>query len=113
MSLDAYIDYKDPSRPTWTHPFCFQSVLRDYWWPLARKHQLQTLERLETLFVYDRDEAEQVIREFRVLENLLRQPDRAGVPEGVDEYMLERLAIVVKAFEGAVAEWDNVRCLAI
>jgi hypothetical protein len=113
LSLDAFIIYKDPSRADWTHPFCFQSVLRDYWWPLAVEHGLELLQRLETLSVDDREEAEQLIRECRAAEKLLREPGHAGVPEGTEGYMLERLDIVVRAFEGALAEWQDVKQLVI
>ena len=72
MSLDVCIKYKDASRPEYRHPFCFQSTLRNYWWPLAEKHGLETLQRLECLLIRDRAEAEQLVRELRVVENLLQ-----------------------------------------
>jgi hypothetical protein len=111
VSLDVGIQYKNPSRPDWSYPFCPQSVLRDYWWPLARKHGLHTLERLECLCIEDQDEAEQMMREFRVLERVLRGQDHGGVPERIAHGMLERLAIALTAFESALAEWDAVKML--
>jgi hypothetical protein len=113
MSLDVCIKYKDPSRPEYWHPFCFQSVLREQWWPLAEKHGLETLQRLECLFIEDRAEAEQLVRELRFVENLLKSPDRGGVPEGTAQYMRDRLGILLPVFDSALAEWDNVKELSI
>ena len=113
MSLDVCIKYKDASRPEYRHPFCFQSTLLKYWWPIAEKHRLETLQRLECLFIEERAEAEQLVRELRVVENLLKSPDHGGVPERAAEYMLGRLAILLPVFDGAIAEWDNVKELSI
>lgn len=113
MSLDVCIKYKDSSRPEYWHPFCFQSTLRDYWWPIAEKHRLETLQRLECLFIEDRAEAEQLVRELRFVENLLKTSDRGGVPERAAEYMLERLATLLPVFDDALAEWENVKELSI
>jgi len=81
MALDVYIKYKDPARPEYLHPFCFQSTLLKFWWPIAEKHGLETLRRLECLLIEDRAEAEQLVRELRFVENLLKAPDRGGVSE--------------------------------
>jgi hypothetical protein len=113
MSLDLCIKYKDASRPEYWHPFCFQSVLREQWWPLAERHGLETLQRLENLFVEDRTEAEQMVRELRFVENLLKAPDHAGVPQATAQYMLDRLAILLPVFDGALSEWANVKELSI
>lgn len=113
MSLDVCITYKDSSRPEYWHPFCFQSTLREYWWPLAGKHGLDMLQRLECLFIEERTDAEQLVRELRFVESLLKSPDRGGVPEGAARYMLDRLAILLPVFDAALAEWDNVKELSI
>ena len=113
MSLDVCIKYKDPARPEYWHPFCFQSTLLKYWWPLAGKHGLQTLQRLECLFIEDRAEAEQLVRELRFVENLLKSPGRGGVPERAADYMLDRLAVLLPVFDHALAEWDHVKELSI
>jgi hypothetical protein len=80
MALDVRIRYKDSSRPEYWHPFCFQSTLLKFWWPIAEKHGLETLRRLECLLIEDRAEAEQLVRELRFVENLLKAPDRGGSP---------------------------------
>ena len=113
MSLDVCIKYKDSSRQEYWHPFCFQSTLRDYRWPIAERHRLETLQRLECLFIEDRAEAEQLIRELRFVESLLKTPDRGGVPKRAAEYMLGRLNVLLPVFDAALAEWENVKQLSI
>ena len=113
MALDVRIRYKDSSRPEYWHPFCFQSTLLKFWWPIAEKHGLETLRRLECLLIEDRAEAEQLVRELRFVENLLKAPDRGGVSERMAEYLLDRLAILLRVFDGAIAEWDNVKELSL
>ena len=113
MSLDVCIKYKDPSRPEYWYPFCPQSVLREQWWPLAEVHGLAQLQRLECLFIEDRAEAEQLVRELRFVENLLKTSDRGGVPEGTATHMLDRLAIVLPVMDAALADWDQVEELSI
>ena len=113
MALDVYIKYKDPARPEYRHPFCFQSTLLKFWWPIAEQHGLETLRRLECLLIEDRAEAEQLVRELRFVENLLKAPDRGGVSERTAQYTLDRLAILLRVFDGAIAEWDNVKELSL
>jgi hypothetical protein len=108
MSLDAHIHYKDPARETWSHPFCNQSTLNEFWWPIAKKHGLELLQQMECLFVRERSIAQEMVREFRFVEGLLRGPERAGLSQEDAEIVLKRLQITLDAFEGALAEWENV-----
>ena len=43
------IKFKDPAREAVHHPFSFQSVMREFRWPIAEQLQLPTLQRLEVL----------------------------------------------------------------
>ena len=113
MALDLCIRYKDPFRPESWYPFSLQSVLIKHWWPLARTQGLEMLQRLECLFIQDRAEAEQLIREFRFVETLLKSPDHGGVPEGVARDMLDTLATLLPLLDVALAEWDNVKELSL
>jgi hypothetical protein len=113
MSLDVNIKYKDPQREDYTHPFSFQSVLREQWWPLAKKHELETLQRLECLVIENRADAVQLVDELRFVEKLLMSDDHGGVPEDKASYILERLGLLWPVFDEALAEWDNVKRLSI
>ena len=113
MSLDVSIKYKDASRPEYRQPFSFQSTLENFWWPTAKKHKLETLQRLESLFIEDRPEAEQFVRELRFVENLLKAPDRGGASDRMADYLLDQLALLLPVFDQALAEWDNVEELSI
>src|SRR5262245_58519563 len=102
MAVSVTIEYKDPAREALDHPFSRQSVMREFWWPIADRLQLPTLQRLETLWITERDEAERLVAELRVVEQHLRQHD-AG-----NEYVLTRIGQVVPLMEQAIAEWHQV-----
>jgi hypothetical protein len=84
-----------------------------YWWPLAKKLRLDTLARIESLIIEDCDEAGKLVRELRVVEDLLRTPGQADVPAEDAEYMLLRIGQVAPLIEAAIAEWDAVECLSL
>jgi hypothetical protein len=113
MSLSVSIEYKDSARSPFTYPFCPQSVLTRHWWRFARQYNLDVLGRLEDLFIVDGAEAEQLIRELRFVESLLREPGQIEVPEIEPEGILGRLAVILPALDGAIAEWENVRQISI
>ena len=113
MSLDLMIEYKDANREAYYHPFSFQRVLRECWWPLAERLGLETLQRMECLFITDRQEAEQLLGEFRVVQRRLQQPSQTDVPPDDAAYMLQRLGEILPAVEQAIANWDQVKELSL
>jgi len=113
MSIDLVIEYKDPDRKAFYHPFSAQQVLRECWWPLAERLGLETLGRMEDLFITDRAEAELLLAEFRVVQNRLQQPGQTEVPPDDAAYMLLRLGMILPAIEQAITEWDQVKELSL
>jgi len=107
MSVSVMIEYKNPAREALHHPFSFQSVMREFWWPIAEQLGLPTLQRLEVLWITEREEAERFVAELRVVEEYVRQPGRG------DEYVLTRIGQVVPIMERAIAEWDQVAGVSI
>jgi hypothetical protein len=107
MAVSVMIEYKDPAREALHHPFSFQSVMHGFWWPIAEKLQLPTLQRLEVLWITEREEAERFVAELRVVEEYLH---RTGSD---NEYVLTRIGEVVPIMEQAIAEWDQVAGVSI
>lgn len=107
MTVSIMIEYKDPAREDLHHPFSFQQVMRDFWWPIAEQLNLPTLQRLEILWITERTEAELFVAELRVVEQHLRQTGQEN------EYVLRRIGEVIPLMERAFAEWDQIEGISI
>jgi hypothetical protein len=108
MALSVTIKYKDATREPIDRPFCFQRVAQEFWWPIADRLNLPTLQRLECLFISDRAEAEQLVAELKTVERYLRESEQAIAPPDTAEYVLTRIGQVVRLVEQAIREWDQV-----
>ena len=106
MALDVLIRYRD-GRPDYWSPFCHQSTLRNFWWPLAKRYQLTFLERLEVLHIKERIEAEQLLTEFKVVQSGVRTEDQMGEPKYADS-ILETLDRLLPVIQSAIDEWEKV-----
>lgn len=105
MSLSLIINYKNGE--SLIHPFSFQSVLHERWWPLAEQLNLPTLQRLEILRITDSEEAERFVAELRIIEQYLKRPGNA------DDYMLTRISELLPIMERAIAEWGQVAAVSV
>jgi len=104
MSLDLLIDYHNPARESFWHPFSVQSVLRECWWPLAEKLELAMLQRLECLWINEVWEAKQFVSELRIVQQHLQQSGPSDVPTRYVAYMLERIDTLLPFIEHAISE---------
>lgn len=105
MSTSLVIEYKDPARPEIHHPFSFQSVIVDHWWPLATQLNLPTLQRLERLHITDVEEARDLARELVAARSYL---ERHAEEISAASYMRERVSQILPLIQSAVDEWDAV-----
>jgi hypothetical protein len=108
MALSVTIKYKDSAREPLDRPFCVQRVAREFWWPIADRLHLPTLQRLECLFITDRVEAERLVAELRTVEQHLRAAEQVIAPPDTTKYVLTRIGQVVPLVEQAILEWDQV-----
>jgi hypothetical protein len=108
MALELLITFRDPKRKSVFHPFSYQEVLRRAWWPLAQRLGLPLLQRLETLDIRDRVEAEALVQEFGIAREALTRPAALDITEQDAAYMLKRLGEVEPLIRDAVRDWDYV-----
>jgi hypothetical protein len=113
MALELLITFRDPKRSNVFHPFSFQEVLRRAWWPLAERLHLPLLQRLETLDIRDRLEAEALVRELGVARQALGRPEAAGISEPDAAYMLKRIDQVEPLIRRAIGDWDDVESISL
>jgi hypothetical protein len=113
MALELLITFRDPKRKSVFHPFCFQVVLYRSWWPLARRLGLPLLQRLETLDIRDRVEAEALVRELGIAREALTTPAALDIAQEEADYMLKRIDQVVPLIRDAIRDWDYVDCISL
>jgi hypothetical protein len=113
MSLDLRIEFKDPARQAYNHPFSAQRVVRECWRPLAKRLDLPTLLRMEDLWISDRAEAEQLLADVRCVQNHLLKHSQIDVQPADAEYMLGRLRTILPAIEQAITEWEQIKELSL
>ena len=111
MSLSVLIRYRD-GRPDYHNGFCHQSTLREFWWPLAERLSLPTLQRLEVLHVTQRVEALQLVSELRRVAEGFRSPGQLGEPKWAS-YILETLDRLIPVFEATLTEWEQVEYISL
>ena len=107
MSLSIVIQYKNPDREVFVRPVSFQSVLVQYWWPLARKLQLEYVSMFETLSLSEKEHVLQLIDELDILEAHLNKSDK-DVPQNTRDYMLKRINELKSYLEDAISEWEEI-----
>ena len=105
------IKYRD-GRPDYANGFCGQATLRDFWWPLAERLSLPTLQRLEILSITELAEAQQLVAELRLVEAGLRSPDQLGVPDWAP-YILATLDRLLPVLETTLTEWEQVEYISL
>jgi len=113
MALELLITFRDPERKAIFHPFSFQEVLRRAWWPLAERLRLTLLQRLETLDIRDRLEAEALIHELGIAREALARPEAAGISDQDAAYMRKRIDQVEPLIQGAIRDWDYVESISL
>ena len=113
MALALLITFRDPKRNKVFHPFSVQEVLRRAWWPLAERLRLPLLQRLETLDIRDRVEAEALIREIGIACEALTRPAALDISEGDAAYMLKRMDQIEPLIRDAVRDWDYVDSISL
>lgn len=106
MSLMLLIFYRD-GRPLYGNGFCGQATLKNFWWPLAERLSLPTLQRLEILHITELTEAQQLVAELRLVEKGFRSPDQLGEPEWAP-YILATLDRLLPVLDATLAEWEQV-----
>ena len=108
MALELLITFRDPTRKSVFHPFCLQVVLRRSWWPLAQRLGLPLLQRLETLDIRDKVEAEALVRELGIAREALTRPAAVDIAQEEANYMVLRIDQVVPSIQDAIRDWDHV-----
>jgi hypothetical protein len=110
MALELLITFRDPKRKSVFHPFCFQVVLYKARWPLAKRLGLPLLQRLETLDIRDKVEAEALVQELGIAREALTRPAAVDIEQ---VYMLKRIDQVVPLIQDAVRDWDYVDSISL
>jgi len=113
MALELLITFRDQTRNQVFHPFCFQEVLRRAWWPLAVRLRLLLLQRLETLDIRERPEAEALVHELEVARQALARPEAVDIAEQDAAYMLKRIPQVEPLIQQAIRDWDYVESISL
>jgi hypothetical protein len=121
MSITLLIHYKNSNRETTRQPFSFQKVLVDYWWTIAYGYNLEQLQRLETLKIETKQDAQQLVQELLFVKKLIydhdyleinRKPWQLSI-EPVRDYMTMRIDQTIPLVESAIAEWDEVAYISL
>ena len=111
MSLSLAIYYKDTTRKPLFAPVSFQSVLHDYWWPLANKLELQHIAMFEVLVIREAEELIQLLDELKTLKEYLQ--NTSEVSQDTVDYMLMRIGELTSYLQQALQEWDQVAKISI
>jgi hypothetical protein len=113
MALELLITFHDPKRKPVFHPFSFQLILRRAWWPLAKQLDLPMLQRLETLDITQRSEAEQLVCELEIVRGALIHPEVLGILDEDAAYMLRRIGEIEPLIRAAIQDWDAVKNISL
>jgi hypothetical protein len=112
MALELLITFRDKRKSVF-HPFSFQVVLRGAWWPLAQRLALPLLQRLETLDIRDRLEAEALVHELGIAREALARPEAVGISDQDAAYMRKRIGEVEPLIQAAIRDWDYVESISL
>jgi hypothetical protein len=71
------------------------------------------LQRLETLDITERLEAEALVHEIGVARQALDRPETVGICEQDAAYMLKRIGQVEPLIQQAIRDWDYVESISL